>query len=130
MSFLGNTAYQLIPRYFDPKGIGDFYRFVISINTKKDNEIFVFSDELSDGSINSRPIFIGGNDSDSEIKKGDIIALEMQCVDKGVYDYFNSLSEYSDDNSATPANPISNITGGALGYFAAYTQQIRSVVVQ
>jgi hypothetical protein len=50
----------------------------------------------------------------------------MNCVDKNVYDYFFTLSGVTGNNgfqTATPANPVSNISNGALGYFSAHTTQ-------
>lgn len=52
----------------------------------------------------------------------------MQCVDKAVNLYFVSMSQ-TNGESATPANPVSNIAGGALGYFSAYTKQIKKVKI-
>jgi hypothetical protein len=49
----------------------------------------------------------------------------MYCIDKNVYNYFFSLLQVTGNNggfqSASPDNPITNISGGALGYFSAHT---------
>jgi hypothetical protein len=133
-AFFGNVDYQIIPKFYDPKGIGDNYRFVLSINDKVKNDIFVLNDELSDGNVNGRPLFRQrSSDSTENIKIGDKIALEMQCIDKNVYEYFNSLAGEGGGpgfGSSTPANPITNIKGGALGYFAAYTKQKKTAIVK
>jgi hypothetical protein len=136
-TLLGNTNYQSIPKFIDPKGLGDNYRFIMSVNGKAKNNIFVISDELSDGAPNGRGLFVGaspGDSKDSFIKIGDTITIEMQCIDKGVYDYFNTLAgggAGGPGGGTTPANPISNIKGdGVLGYFTAHTKQIKSVVVK
>jgi hypothetical protein len=127
----GNESYQIIPKYTDPKGVGDNYRFVIAINDTTKNDIYVIDDELSDGNVNGRPLFRGGGgDNGRDLQTGDKLTLEMQCIDSGVYDYFNTLSELNDGNSATPANPITNIKGGALGYFATFTKQSKSVIIK
>lgn len=34
------------------------------------------------------------------------------------------------DILATPANPVNNISGGALGYFSAHTTQIKKTIVK
>jgi Domain of unknown function (DUF4249) len=134
-AFFGSINYQLIPKYIDPKGIGDNYRFVLYINGKLKDDIFVFNDELVDGNPNGRPLNRGRNsDSTENIKIGDRIDLEMHGIDKGVYEYFNTLRARGGGGpgggSATPANPITNIKGGALGYFAPYTKQRKSAVVK
>jgi hypothetical protein len=133
--FFGSINYQIIPKYKDIKGIGDNYRFVLSVNGKRQDDIFVFTDELSDGNPNGRPLNRGrSSDSTENIKLGDRIDIEFQCIDKGVYDYFNTLRVRGGGGpgggGATPANPVTNIKGGALGYFSAYTKQTKSAVVK
>jgi len=41
----------------------------------------------------------------------------LQCIDKGAYTFFYTLSRIEDSKT----NPTSNIKGGALGYFSAST---------
>jgi hypothetical protein len=137
-SLLGNTSYLTVPKFVDPKGIGDNYRFILSVNGKQKNDIAVLSDELSDGTPNGRPIFRGAQSDDTKdsfLKVGDTIQLEMQCIDKGVYNYFNTLGSGGGagpgGGGATPANPVTNIKGGGvLGYFSAHTKQIKSIVIR
>ena len=47
----------------------------------------------------------------------DRIEVEFQCIDKGAYTFFYTLSRIEDSKT----NPTSNIKGGALGYFSAST---------
>jgi Domain of unknown function (DUF4249) len=136
-SLFGNTSYVTIPKFVDPKGIGDNYRFILSVNGKLKKDISVVNDELSDGAPNGRPIFRGAQSDDTKegfLKVGDTVQLEMQCIDKGVYDYFNTLAGGGGGGpggGTTPANPVSNIKGdGVLGYFTAHTKQIKSVVIK
>ncbi|HOY49299.1 MAG TPA: DUF4249 domain-containing protein, partial [Flavobacteriales bacterium] len=52
------------------------------------------------------------------------IFVELWGIDKGVYEYYNTLNSIlggAGPSVASPANPTSNITGGAMGYFSAYT---------
>jgi hypothetical protein len=50
-----------------------------------------------------------------------------------VYNYFLQLRQSSGtgafNSTASPANPTSNITGGALGYFSAHTTQTQTITV-
>lgn len=52
-----------------------------------------------------------------ELEDGDEVTVEVQAIDKDIYTYFYSLGL----SSSSLANPQSNIEGGALGYFNAYT---------
>jgi hypothetical protein len=52
-------------------------------------------------------------------------------MDKPNYNYFFSLENASDGGpfSATPANPVTNIDNGALGYFGAYLKDTVGLIV-
>ncbi|MEO6452585.1 MAG: DUF4249 domain-containing protein, partial [Ginsengibacter sp.] len=117
----------------DPPGKGNAYRFKQYKNGLTNKTIFVINDDFSDGRINTvlLPDFANDNDDD-KIKSGDTVKVDMQCIDARVYKYWFSLSQSGTggNNNASPANPLSNITGGALGYFSAHTVQTKSVVVQ
>ena len=69
-----------------------------------------------------------------KVNKGDTITIELLSIDKAAYDYFHTLSEIlSSDQSPTslaPQNPLTNLSGGALGYFAAYTVDTRKIVIR
>jgi hypothetical protein len=50
--------------------------------------------------------------------------VELWGIDKGVYEYYSTLREIlggAGPSTASPANPTSNISGGAMGYFSAFT---------
>jgi hypothetical protein len=113
--------------YNDPAGLGNAYRFVLYINGKKVNTIFERNDDLSDG----RKTTVTLMDHDTDLKKGDTVKVEMQCIDVNVYKYWFSLSQGAtgDGQSASPANPVTNISGGALGYFSAHTVREKTIVI-
>lgn len=117
----------------DPPGRGNNYRFVQYVNTKKEDEIFIQNDDYTDGrDINNRLYFFAeDDDTASLIKSGDTIKIEMLCIDQPVYTYWFSLlrSAVGNDGQATPSNPVTNMQGGALGYFSAHTLQEKTMVV-
>jgi len=125
LAFIGGKIIQIIPEYKDSLGIKNYYRFKLFVNNEPDKSIFVDDDEFTDGRTVSRPLF-----SDLDIVKGDTILLQMLCIDQPAYLYFNSLSQTRDNSTGAPANPVSNFSGGCLGYFSANTKQERSVIVQ
>jgi len=123
-----NTIYA-VPNFQDPAGVANYYQFVEYLNGVLLNKaIFVFDDRLSDGRYITRSL---RNDS-SRLKTGDWLEVRMYCIDKPVFDYFNELDQSTSggtfNTTASPTNPISNISNGALGYFSAHT--IRSVKTQ
>jgi hypothetical protein len=112
----------------DPVGLGNYYQFTEQVNGRNIPNVFVFEDRLSDGRYIVQPLF---NDS-AYLQKNDTLVLTMNSVDQNIYNYFFTLANVTGNNNfqtATPANPNTNITGGALGYFSAHTTQKERIVV-
>jgi hypothetical protein len=123
----GDTVYSIIPVYTDPVARGNNYRFVLSVNNKLINQHFVQNDDVRDGATNGTRLEI--NDDDIDFKPGDLITLQMQCIDKDVALYYRTLALISDSGpggGTTPNNPPNNISNGALGMFSAYTVEKKS----
>ncbi len=125
---LANIAYQ------DPPGKGNCYRYVQYINGNKSKPIFVNNDDYVDGKyVDTKLWYIvdDEDDEEEEIKSGDTVEIAMLCIEPVVYKYWFGVFQSATGNtqSASPANPVTNITGGALGYFSAQTFQKRSVQV-
>ncbi|MBP1650633.1 MAG: hypothetical protein H6Q26_790 [Bacteroidetes bacterium] len=121
--------------YSDPEGKGNSYHFVEWHNGVQESTIFVRNDENTDGkslSIQLVSFSSDSDDDDKQIKAGDTVSVEMQCIDPVVYKYWYSLDAGAtgEGQSATPANPVTNIVGGALGYFSAHSVQTRTIVAE
>ena len=103
----------------------NYYRFKVYKNGKYTKELYLGDDKLINGQTFIQPFY--GDTFDS----GDSVEVEMQNIDKANYTYFYSLTNAQSDNpfSATPANPVSNINGGALGYFGCYLIDTKFTVV-
>ncbi len=133
-ALFGIERISIIPRYTDPVGVGDNYKFVVTTNGVTSTEINIFNDVLSDGKLNGRPLGTGGGPpSKDALKSGDVFKLTFQCIDKATYTYFESLNEGGggpNSNSATPTNPSTNLNGAVLGYFSAYTTQTKTFIVK
>ncbi len=116
--------YDIYPIFLDPIATKDNYIFFLSSKGKKEKGFSnVLNDNLFNGSYNPIPL----NVFDLKLYPKDTVNIEMQCIDKNVYEYYYALGNR--DDSATPANPVSNITGGALGYFSAHTVRKVTAVV-
>lgn len=113
--------------FTDPVGdVNKYYRYLVYINGKQrsDTDEIVTSTEFTDGSPMHvlLPVFSEDDDVDP-IEKGDDILIEFQCLDKDSYTFYDTLSDIS--NSLT--NPTTNIKGGALGVFCAYSHDRMSI---
>jgi len=119
-------------KYNDPAGVKNFYRFIEYKNGVYTKSIIAANDEFTDGRTVNQTIFPFEFTEESKLKKGDKIRLEFLTIDEPVYKYWFSVDNGAQGgpNSAAPANPVSNIKGGAIGYFSAHTIQTREYTVQ
>ncbi len=88
----------------------------------------VYSDDQLNGGTIGYPLYGKFN-----LNKNDTVFVELQSVDTPVYNYFRVLSNLGLGDSgdiATPANPPSNISNGALGYFSAHSVSGDYIIIQ
>ena len=110
--------------YHDPVDEVNHYRFNVYTNGEKGNRLFIGDDKFINGQTPTAPIFQSFNPSDT-------VFVELIEIDKANYTYLYSKANVSDSGplSATPANPVTNIEGGALGYFGAYLVDTMTVII-
>ncbi len=128
IGFNNKEEINAIANFQDPAGIANYYWFTEAVNSRMIPNIFVFEDRLSDGRYVEYPLY---NDS-SYLNPGDTLLLTMNCVDERTYNYFYTLLNVTGGNNfqaVTPANPLTNLSNGALGYFSAHTTQQASIIV-
>jgi Domain of unknown function (DUF4249) len=116
----------------DPANGSNQYRFIQYINGVKTKQIFINNDDIADGRKFTIKLYLDLDINDEDkIKQNDVIQIEMMCIDAAMYRYWFSLQQGSTgiSSSATPANPVTNIQGGALGYFSAHTSQTKMMIV-
>ncbi|MGO4708694.1 DUF4249 domain-containing protein [Chryseobacterium sp. 2TAF14] len=133
----GETSYTLLPVFTDPADLGNRYLFSYTINSKPKQYFSEFSDNVNNGTANQRPLILPNDDGDEptavKVVAGDIINVEMRCIDQNVYTFYSALLQLSGGGPGggiTPANPPSNISNGALGYFSAHSVRKRSIIIQ
>lgn len=131
----GEPGYDIYITFKDPPETGNYYRlnvhagYFIPSDSVDGRRYRLYSDKLTNGSEMSERVRAG-----RLITAGDTISVDLLSIDKATYDYFNTLSDIlSSDGAATslaPANPNTNLSNGALGYFAAYTMDRRTIILQ
>jgi hypothetical protein len=124
-TFFGEETRTISLEYQDPAGEKNYYRCLLTVNGVASKNFYLFDDNFSDGRKSSQELF----DSDLDLLKGDIVEVELQCVDSVMYRYWQGLDQNENRGGAstTPANPVGNISGGVLGYFSAHTQHKKVV---
>ncbi|MCF8371675.1 MAG: DUF4249 domain-containing protein [Bacteroidales bacterium] len=119
--------------YTDPKGRGNYYRFILLINGQVHYNAYVDDDELLDGEIKNRRLIEGPDKV--KLNPGDSVTVLLQTIDKGVYEYFRTLGRINEsgggpmEQSTSPSNPSSNLSDGALGYFNAYGFASKTIII-
>jgi hypothetical protein len=118
-----DTFINVTPVRLDQAGISNYYSFDIIINDTLQKGIYLQNDQFADGNYMYEPLF-GPN-----FNKLDTVTIRMANIDRPVYDYFNQLATNTNGQGATPANPVSNFSGGCLGYFSARSTDVKTVII-
>jgi hypothetical protein len=121
--FGGKTNNVIVPVFLDKAGEKNYYRYVQYVNKVRQPQVHINDDQFNDGLYTQYGIFNG----ELDVKVGDTVTIDLQNIDASAYLYWYSLAQ---NQNTTPANPVSNFSNGALGYFSAYAQYTRSIVVQ
>ncbi len=110
----------------EPAIKGNNYKVDLYINGKLEDLATVFNDRLANGIKISSAFF----SQDIEYKLGDSVRVSLSNIDNGVFQYLFELSQLADgpNQAGTPANPTSNISGGAFGYFSAQSISTKEIV--
>ena len=115
----------------NPPGQEYFYRAIHFVNGRQATGFSVFSENTIKADTISYSFMSTTNRkptvADPDLVKGDVISVWLECIDKGVFEYFRTANSEGGQN-ASPANPVSNITNGALGYFSACSVSKDSII--
>jgi hypothetical protein len=129
----GDTVYTITCEFYDTPDRDNYYmiRFISKSKTQESSYYMLTEKSANDGSIS---IDLNGKITFSESlfwESADVDVI-LYSVDKSIYKYFLQLNDIlfwkRRLNPPSPYNPESNITNGALGYFAAWavdTERIR-----
>jgi hypothetical protein len=125
-----DEGYLLHCYFQDPEGQDDYCRIKIwNGNTEKWlGGYFLYNGDWSDGN------YIDYNYFWNVFEPGDTLTVGLMTIEKQIHDYYLTLSQVvaSKDGEmpqGVPANPNTNLSGGALGYFAAFAIDWQSIVI-
>jgi hypothetical protein len=120
--------YEVYVTYTDPVEEQNYYRFILSINGKRSANNSVYEDRLTNRNQVENLLVV----YNPELKPGDSNMVEVQCINKSVYEYFKSMggSSGGPGNASSPANPYTNLQGSILGFFNAHTVERVKYIIQ
>jgi hypothetical protein len=133
-AFHGDSGYYVTCRFKDDPAVENYYR--INVEGKRNTGSFhgrmrsyhLLNDRFSNGEQVDYFLF------DQTYDRGDLVKVELLSTDKAVYNYLITLERAINNedglSTASPANPETNIRGGALGYFAVYSSSVKSVTIK
>jgi hypothetical protein len=129
----GSTAlpsYSITCSFTDPATVGNYYGFRLYRNAVLLDDLVserVVSDKLINGNAQHFRL------RDPALLVGDSVRVDLVCMDKANFDFYNTLKgtlSAGGPFSAPPANPISNISNGGLGSFGALSYCKRTIQLQ
>jgi hypothetical protein len=123
--------YDLLIYFQEPKETKDYYFFKFyrndSLSYTNANDIYLTSDEALSESIKGfpAPVYYAENDT---------AYMEMYSLSRDGYLYFSDLTnlQFSDGGlfGPVPANPRSNISNGALGFFQVSAVTAKEIILK
>lgn len=131
----------LYAQYTDPDTPGNHVRYFTKVNQGPFLASLnsVYDDELVNGKTVQIPLLAGFQKMDTinaktfgYFYKGDTVVVKWSAIDKGVFNFWQTL-EYSYSASGNPfASPVeisTNISGGALGVWSGYGSSFDTLVI-
>lgn len=125
-SIFSEEGYWIYYSFQDFQGVGNCYKMIPTYHGKTYDKFGDFSlgeDKFTDGNIVERPLM-------KTLQLGDTVWLELQSIDKKVYDYYDQLGSNTSSFTASAGNPNYVWTNDALGYFSAYTYVKQQIIVE
>ncbi len=127
-----DEGYMVKCHFTDPAEISNYYRFKIyenSVLLNSSTDFIISDDKIFDGNVVQMPLSI------KSFQINDTITVELLSLNKDTYDYYNTLIGGSSGphgiiSGSTPANPVSNLSNGAMGYFGVYTISSITIIIQ
>lgn len=113
----------------DPGEYKNYYRFIVYFKNGIFNSHRAFDDQFHNGKIIADEFELHDT---LNFNPGDTVMVELQNIGSGAYNFFRTLREGAGGMSflsASPSNPISNISDDGLGYFNVCSVTDRMLII-
>lgn len=140
--FIDSLSYEIPPSFYefeegymltcylqDPAEYRNYYRLNVykkGNQERTDGMKYIFNDDFMNGNMIFMPW------EDEPFFPQDTVVVELLTLDKSTYDYYFTLNSLAGGmfGASNPANPETNLSNDALGYFGAYTVSRDTIVIQ
>jgi hypothetical protein len=129
----GSNKYYVKCIFQDPAGNVDFYRIETMVANADTLASYyqIYSDEVTDGQKIDYPL------QRPTFNLGDTASIELYHINSTNYDYYKTANNIlrvkkgpMASASAPQANPLTNISGGAVGYFGTFAVSRKKIVIK
>ena len=122
-------GYRLLLYFSDSFDEENYYR----IKVYKNGELLNDVDDLivfDDSGLNGKGIQVTLRRQLFDM--GDTASVQLMSIDENAFHYFTTFRDMANTNpgSPAPANPISNFSNGALGYFSAWAFEEKEIIIE
>lgn len=111
--FFEEYVYYGSLQFTDPPNVANFYKYDVAVNEDPYRFGSVWNDRFNDGLSVTHQI----NSPQRDMSISDTLRIRRFVVSAPVYRYWYEI-QAANPGVAAPANPRSNISNGALGYFS------------
>jgi hypothetical protein len=120
-----NKIHYEIHCFFRDPPEKNYYRIRVLKNDSINTQSYrLYDDQYTNGLVTELRV--------SSAEAGNTYRIELLSLDKATYGYYRTLSDLLYTNpffGSTPANPNSNLSNGALGYFGAAAVSSKTVTI-
>lgn len=120
--------FMVICHFTDPEDKDNFYRLKATINGESFPYLYILrDDEIIVNDDISLPVF------SERVYKGDTVNIELISMDASSFQYFEEISDVSQQNGGRPIipfNPKGNFDNDALGYFGIFTSDYQTITIK
>ncbi|PGH39503.1 MAG: hypothetical protein CRN43_08655 [Candidatus Nephrothrix sp. EaCA] len=95
--------------------------------SRNNNGAFVYSDDVLKDGGNVLPVRF-------RYKKDDVARIDLLSISEAAYKFYNDLNNIQRNDggmfNAPAANPVSNVSNGALGFFQASDDSYKEITIK
>jgi hypothetical protein len=121
-----SDSLNIFVEFLDPPNVENYYRLKLFRNRKySPDDYYMINDAFYDGQRIWAPFYY------RDFSPGDTVLVELYNMERESWRYLKGLGEtvQQNVNPQAPGNPPSNISGGALGFFGAWSVTTYETIV-